>query len=46
MSVPGIRTSLPFASTSLMAGRISLPAAGRAAASVTSLEDRPVRSSV
>ena len=46
ISVPGIITSLPFASTNLIAGRISLPAAGRAAASVTSLEDRPVRSSV
>ncbi|MNY20636.1 hypothetical protein D3C86_1541260 [compost metagenome] len=45
-SVPGSSSSLPLASTSLTAGRMSLPAAGRSCRSITSMLVRPVSSSV
>ncbi|MCY1432795.1 hypothetical protein D9M71_488030 [compost metagenome] len=45
-SVPGSSRSLPAASISFTAGRMSLPAAGRSFASITSMLVRPVSSSV
>ncbi|MCY1515360.1 hypothetical protein D9M68_499430 [compost metagenome] len=45
-SVPGSSSSLPLASTSFTAGRMSLPAAGRSFGSRTSMLVRPVSSSV
>ena len=45
-SVPGIKISLPFASTKRNAGRKSLPAVARSPTSCTTIEDKPVNSSV
>ena len=45
-SVSGKKISLPLASTNLMVGRKSLPAVARSPTSCTTIEERPVNSSV